>query len=128
MKLGKYSIYFFICFFFNLSQSFSEAISDIKIEDLKDLPSTYEEIEEFEDQLTEIEKEITTSKEITSESDDEISGLTIEINHSNNLLEEENVKLKEQIYDPDFLIFENSLFSFSNENLIFFLHKLFPSL
>ena len=47
MKLGKYSIYFFICLFFNLSQSFSEAISNIKIEDLKDLPSTYEEIEEF---------------------------------------------------------------------------------
>ena len=47
MKLGKYSIYFFICFFFNLSQSFSETISNIKIEDLKDLPSTYEEIEEF---------------------------------------------------------------------------------
>ena len=47
MKLGKYSIYFFICFFFNLNQSFSETISNIKIEDLKDLPSTYEEIEEF---------------------------------------------------------------------------------
>ena len=46
MKLGKYSIYFFICFFFNLNQSFSETISNIKIEDLKDLPSTYEEIEE----------------------------------------------------------------------------------
>ena len=47
MKLGKYSIYFIICFFFNLNQSFSETISNIKIEDLKDLPSTYEEIEEF---------------------------------------------------------------------------------
>ena len=47
MKLGKYSIYFFICFFFSLNQSFSETISNIKIEDLKDLPSTYEEIEEF---------------------------------------------------------------------------------
>ena len=47
MKLGKYSIYFFICFFFNLNQSFSETISNIKIEDLKDLPSTYEEIEEY---------------------------------------------------------------------------------
>jgi len=47
MKLGKYSIYFFICFFFNLNQSFSETISNIKIEDLKDLPSTYEETEEF---------------------------------------------------------------------------------
>ena len=47
MKLGKYSIYFFICFFFNLNQSFSETISNIKIEDLKDLPYTYEEIEEF---------------------------------------------------------------------------------
>jgi len=47
MKLGKYSICFFICFFFNLNQSFSETISNIKIEDLKNLPSTYEEIEEF---------------------------------------------------------------------------------
>ncbi len=47
MKLGKYSIYFFICFFFNLNQSFSETISNIKIEDLKNLPSTYEEMEEF---------------------------------------------------------------------------------
>lgn len=47
MKLGKYSIYFFICFFFSLNQSFSETISNIKIEDLKDLPSTYEEVEEF---------------------------------------------------------------------------------
>ncbi len=47
MKLGKYSIFFFICFFFNLNQSFSETISNINIENLKDLPSTYEEIEEF---------------------------------------------------------------------------------
>jgi len=47
MKLGKYSIYFFVCFFFNLNQSFSETMSNIKIEDLKDLPSTYEEIEEL---------------------------------------------------------------------------------
>ena len=44
--------------------------------------------------LMEMEKEISTTKEITSESDDEISGLTIEINHNNNLLEEENKKLK----------------------------------
>jgi len=45
--INEKNIYFFICFFFNLSQSFSETISNIKIEDLKDLPSTYEEIEEF---------------------------------------------------------------------------------
>ena len=44
--------------------------------------------------LTEIEKEIASSKEITSESDDDISALTIEINHNNNLLEETNKKLK----------------------------------
>ena len=44
--------------------------------------------------LTEIEKERSSSKDIASEADDEISGLTIEINHSNNLLEEENIKLK----------------------------------
>jgi len=50
MKLGKYSIYFFIYFFLSLNQSLSETISDIKIEDLEDLPSTYEEIEEFKDE------------------------------------------------------------------------------
>ena len=50
MKLGKYSIYFFIYFFLNLNQSFGETISNIKIEDLEDLPSTYEEIEEFKDE------------------------------------------------------------------------------
>ena len=44
--------------------------------------------------LMEIEKEIGTTKEITGESEDEISGLTIEINHNNNLLEEANSKLK----------------------------------
>ena len=36
----------------------------------------------------EIEKETKITKETTSESDDEVSGLTIEINHNNNLLEE----------------------------------------
>ena len=44
--------------------------------------------------LNEIEKELSTTKEIMGESDDEISGLTIEINHNNNLLEESNNKLK----------------------------------
>jgi len=44
--------------------------------------------------LTEIDKEITSTKEVTGESDDEISGLTIEVNHNNNLLEEANKKLK----------------------------------
>jgi len=44
--------------------------------------------------LMEIDKERSSSKEIASEADDEISGLTIEINHNNNLLEEENIKLK----------------------------------
>ena len=44
--------------------------------------------------LLEIEKEISSSKEIEGESDDEISGLTIEINHNNNLLKGENIKLK----------------------------------
>ena len=44
--------------------------------------------------LNEIEKELSTTKEIMGESDDEISGLTIEINHDNNLLEESNNKLK----------------------------------
>jgi len=44
--------------------------------------------------LTEIEKEINSTKEVSSESDDEISGLTIEINHNNNMLEQSNLKLK----------------------------------
>ena len=44
--------------------------------------------------LIEIEKEIDLTKEITNESDDEISGLTIEINHNNNLLEGVDQKLK----------------------------------
>ena len=44
--------------------------------------------------LKEMDQEINSSKEEASESDDEISGLTIEINHDNNLLEEANLKLK----------------------------------
>ena len=44
--------------------------------------------------LMEIEKEISVTKEINNESDDEISGLTLEINHDNNLLEESNLTLK----------------------------------
>ena len=49
MKLGKYSIYLLIYFFLNLNQSFSETISNIEIDDLDELPSTYEE-EEFIDE------------------------------------------------------------------------------
>jgi len=44
--------------------------------------------------LKELEQEIKSTKEITNESDDEISGLTIEINHNNNLLEKADKKLK----------------------------------
>ena len=44
--------------------------------------------------LMEIEKEIKITKEVANESDDEISGLTIEINHDNKLLEEANLQLK----------------------------------
>jgi len=44
--------------------------------------------------LKEIDNEINSTTEITGESDDEISGLTIEINHNNNLLEEANLKLR----------------------------------
>ena len=43
MKLGKYSIYLLIYFFLNLNQSFGETISNIEIENLDELPSTYEE-------------------------------------------------------------------------------------
>ena len=41
-----------------------------------------------------IEKDIGITKEATNESDDEISGLNIEINHNNKILEEANLKLK----------------------------------
>ena len=44
--------------------------------------------------LNEIDQEISSTKEVTNESEDEISGLAIEINHNNNLLEEANLKLK----------------------------------
>ena len=44
--------------------------------------------------LMEIEKEIELTKEITDKSDVEIGGITIEINHKNNLVEEANQKLK----------------------------------
>ena len=44
--------------------------------------------------LMEIEKEIKSTKEITGKSDVKISGLTIEINYKNNLVEEANQKLK----------------------------------
>ena len=44
--------------------------------------------------LKEIEKDISITKEATNESDDEVSGLNIEINHNNKILEEANLKLK----------------------------------
>jgi len=44
--------------------------------------------------LNEIDKEIESSKEITGKSDVEISGLKIEINHKNSLVEETYKKLK----------------------------------
>ena len=47
MNLGKHSIYLFFCFFLYLNHSFSETRSNIKIQDLDELPSTYEEIENF---------------------------------------------------------------------------------
>jgi len=61
--------------------------------------SISEEIKKIESglyyiKLMEIEKEIGITKEINNESDDEISGLTLEINHDNNLLEESNLTLK----------------------------------
>ena len=43
MKLGKYSIYLLIYFLLNLNQSFSEQMSNIEIDDLNKLPSTYDE-------------------------------------------------------------------------------------
>ena len=44
--------------------------------------------------LREIENEIKLTAAVASENDDDISGLKIEINHSNQLLEDENSKLK----------------------------------
>ena len=49
MKLGKYSIYLLIYFFLNINQAFCENISNIEIDSLEELPSTYEE-EEFVDE------------------------------------------------------------------------------
>ena len=49
MKLGKYNIYLLIYFFLNLNQSIAETISNIEINDLNKMPSTYEE-EEFIDE------------------------------------------------------------------------------
>ena len=56
MKLGKYRVYLLIYFFFNLNQSFSENISNIKIQDLDELPSTYEEVEESIDEDNDSQK------------------------------------------------------------------------
>ena len=47
MSRGKYSIYIFFCFFLYLNHSFSETTANIKIDDLDELPSTYEEVEEY---------------------------------------------------------------------------------
>ena len=47
MRRGKYSIYIFFCFFLYLNHSFSETTANIKIDDLDELPSTYEEVEEY---------------------------------------------------------------------------------
>ena len=49
MRLGKYSIYFLIYFFFNFNQSIGQTISNLDIDNLDSLPSTYEEEEEFLD-------------------------------------------------------------------------------
>ncbi len=58
-----------------------------------------EEIKKFEAglyylKLQNIEKDIKLENENVSESEDEVSGLTIELNHSTELLEKENLKLK----------------------------------
>ena len=52
MKLGKYSIYLLIYFFLNLNQSFGETISNIEIDNLDELPSTYEEEELIDEDNT----------------------------------------------------------------------------
>ena len=44
--------------------------------------------------LKEIENEVNITQEVTNETDDDISGLKIEINHNNKILDEENLKLK----------------------------------
>ena len=60
-----------------------------------------EEIKKFEAglyylKLQEIEKDIKLENENINESDDEVSGLTIELNNCNSLIENENQKLKPQ--------------------------------
>ena len=52
MKLGKYSIYLLIYFFLNINQAFCENISNIEIDSLEELPSTYEEEEFIEEDNT----------------------------------------------------------------------------
>jgi len=49
MTPGRHSIYFLICFFLYLSHSFGQTISNLEINELENLPSTYEE----EDETTE---------------------------------------------------------------------------
>ena len=58
-----------------------------------------EEIKKFEAglyyiKLQNIEKDIKLENENISEFDDEVSGLTIELNHCTELLDKENLKLK----------------------------------
>jgi len=77
MKLGKYSIYLLIYFFINLNQSFSETKSNIEIQDLNKLPSTYEE-EEFIDEDNTGQKILQqVIYEVPQDSDSEI--ITVEI-------------------------------------------------
>ena len=68
MKLGKYSIYLLICFFLNPEQSFCQTLSSQDIENLNDLPSTYEEEEFIDDDIDnqEILKKIKYKKDKTT--------------------------------------------------------------
>jgi chromosome segregation protein len=68
-------------------------------EDATKYKTILEEIKKFEAglyylKLQNIEKDIKLENEGISESDDEVSGLTIELNHCTELLEKENLKLK----------------------------------
>ena len=69
MKHGKYSIYLLICFLLIFNQSLSEIISNIEIDDLEELPSTYEEEEFVEEDDTgqEILQQVTQDLELQKE-------------------------------------------------------------
>jgi len=58
------------------------------------LDSAENNLKKADELKRQLEKDIKSTNEIINESDDEVSGITIELNHNNNLLKDENSKLK----------------------------------